>query len=82
MITTRTILGAVSLIALMALTTNGTEIEFCQDAVYGPGEVCPATQPSSGSGTCYNLTVEAGICCKSHNDDQNDPRSDAAWECG
>lgn len=72
--TTRTILSTAMLVAITALTAHATEIEFCTGSTYDPDASCPGSQPSSGSGTCYNLTVEADTCCKT-------PRS-SPWRFG
>ncbi|ROV98529.1 hypothetical protein VSDG_04225 [Cytospora chrysosperma] len=63
MMSSRPILATISFFAIMAVPAHGTELEFCTESVYAPGDVCPAAQPSSGSGTCYSLTVKAGTCC-------------------
>lgn len=64
MMSSRPILATISFFGIMAVPAHGTELEFCTESVYAPGDVCPAAQPSSGSGTCYSLTVKAGTCCE------------------
>ncbi|KUI55061.1 Putative fungistatic metabolite [Cytospora mali] len=66
--TLRQYFTAASITACLALASagviprqSGTTIEFCTKASYSTG-ACPYAQPTTGTGTCGNLTVASNVC--------------------